>query len=225
MNRTIISLLACVLTASGATPDRTYRKLTEDVSLGSSYTNDMRVRRWPDSPSISCMNPPKGYEAVFDAAVKQINDALTPSRFEVRPLLPNEPTAQIKFYFTTRTDYIRVMRENELKPGDRGFDWRNWWDANSQITKSVGIVTTDGITADQLTYNTLRTILGTLGFAGWASDQQDTIFYYTSLKPRKDLSPSDRRLIPFFYMHLKPNFERFQVRRAYDTYWSQWRQP
>ena len=52
---------------------------------------------------------------------------------------------------------------------------------------------------EELHYNTLRTILGTMGLWGWTAE--GTVF---SGKTRTELSPDDKRLIPFFYMHIKP---------------------
>jgi hypothetical protein len=89
-------------------------------------------------------------------------------------------------------------------------NWAPW----NRITRAYAIVTTQGLTSDAIRYQTLRALLGAMGFSGWSSEVQDSIF-----SGRRDtLSPTDRELIKFFYGHVQPHAQAYELRNAFDQF-------
>ncbi len=95
--------------------------------------------------------------------------------------------------------------------------WDISWDQWSRITNGYTIVTCRGLSPDVIRYQTLRALLGAIGLNGWSSEVEDSIFS----GKRQTLTDTDRRLIRFFYSHVPPDAQLYQVRGLFDRYWTE----
>ena len=192
------------------------RKAVQDIVCSTMRgTNIMRVRRWVDSPSVSCMFNRKTDQ--FEHAITEINKALAPSRYELRPKLPKDAKAQIKFYYVTSLEFAQITTSFGCQASNRAYFWHFWWDSpNGELSKAIGLVNIESLSEEKVEAATIRVLLGTLGFCDDTKSFSETIFS----SPPKGLSEFDRKLLPFFYMHLDPNAQAFDVWRAFDAYWN-----
>jgi hypothetical protein len=160
---------------------------------------------------------PTKFQDQFDQSVKTINDALAPSKFSLRVVSSDAAEPNIKFfYIRDHSEFTRVAQWYWLRDPAQEYTWDMHWDAYSRLKDGYVIVSTQNADADTVRYRTLRGLLGVLGFNNWSAAIPDSFF---SGRPRT-LTATDRCLISFFYSHVSPHAQAWELRNAFDHYWN-----
>ncbi len=197
---------------TGRAQTPTFAKFAQDVILSPDFPN---CTRWLDSPAIACFGANTQEEKLFSYAVEQINQTLAPSRIQLRVVLSDDPNATIKLYFSKQTAMPAIIKkESMLRSSAGGFTWYFWRGKKNEITKSVGVVSTE-LKPKELQHAVFRTILGCIGFYGDPKNPKDSIFVGWDAV---ELSPIDKRLVAFYYEHVMPGFRLNELRQAIKTY-------
>jgi hypothetical protein len=176
-----------------------------------------RCRRFTDSPSVALLTG-REHSAEFEEAVRAINEALAATKFSLRIVVPGASDAQIKcFYAADFAQYTSIRQSYWLQTPPDNWTWDFSWDQNSGLTKGFALITIQGLGAETIRYRTIRALLGTIGLNGWSSAVRDSIFSWQ----RQSLTATDRKLINFFYGHVQPNAQAYELRQAFDRFWKE----
>lgn len=169
-----------------------------------------RCIRWVSNPSISLFNEfGAPVESVFNEALKQVNDALVPSGFQMAAGPPNDKAAQIHFVFCTRGDFYKTLRQYDLKPfGNQQVGTWVWWNEAYEITKVVCIMSIEQGSTQIAIDTANHVLLQAIGI--------DNTWTGNILWPR---NPFYSKFLTFFYLHTKPGDERAAVLKAFDEHW------
>jgi hypothetical protein len=204
--------------ALGAAPvvEGSYRFVEDVLLISERGTNVKRCRRFVDSPSVALLWGQQ-HQTQFDDAVKTINEALAPTKFSLRTMLPASAEVQVKcFYAGGPADYARIRQSYWLQTPPDAWTWDVSWDAYSRLTKGFVLINIQGCDDETIRYRSIRALLGAIGVNGWSSAVRNSIFSGQS----KSLTPADRRLINFFYGHVSPNAQAWELRNAFDQFWA-----
>ena len=206
----VMSCLFCYVRNAGYAQTPIFFKFAQDVILFS----EPSCTRWLDSPAIACFGSGTQEEKLFQYAVAQINEALAPSRIQLRVVLPEDTSATIKLFFAKRTAMPAIIRKESMQTTAGAYTWNFWRGKKNELTKTVGIVSTE-LEPKALQHAVFRVILGCMGFYGDAKNPKDSIFVgWDSV----ELSPLDKRLVAFQYEHVMPGFRLPELRKALQTY-------
>jgi hypothetical protein len=196
---------------------RSYRFIQDVLITAERSTNEKQCRRFTDSPSVALLWG-KEHQKEFDEAVTAINEALAPTRFSLRTMLPSSAEVQVKCFFAAGyPDYVHIRERYWLQtPTPHDWTWEMSWDESSRLTKGYVLINVAGCNKDVIRYRATRALLGAIGFNGWSSAEPDSIFS----GQRRNITAIDRRLISFFYGHVPPDSGAAELRKAFDQFWS-----
>lgn len=200
------------------------RKFVETVILHSEYGNkEEGCQQWIKSPTVAIFNGSDQARGVLQTAVLELNEILFGTRMSLK--LSKRPTnnADIKIIIAPYSQFPEIARQH-------GFEYvkPNWaffyiWSKKFIIFRAVILIASDKYNDSQRQFYTRQELTQALGLMSDSDLFPSSIFYEKKGQRRSDpattFSDLDKRLIRFYYLHIKPGDQREDVRRAFDLYW------
>jgi hypothetical protein len=142
---------------------------------------------------------------------------LLPTKFSLRTMLPDSAEVQVKCFYTAGpADHIKVRQWYWLQTPPHEWTWDVSWDQSSRLTKGFVLINIERCNNETIRYRTTRALLGAIGLNGWSADVEDSIFS----GHRLTLTATDQALVRFFYGHVRPHAQAYELRNAFDQFWS-----
>ena len=220
-------ILAVAATVFVATPSLDERKITprdklwrfvDDVLLGTTAPEQEEViSRWTRSPTVSLLIPAgedarKRDEKLFRSVVREINDVLETTGYELRYIGKNKKPSDIIFVVSPQEDFrfyaknLGVVDEEDLVIFENALDFYSFnLNDDYSIAKAVAIVSVD-ILRNQRRALMLYELLQALGFHKPSPACPLSIFYRPNNQTvtGERLAKVDREVLRFLYSKLEP---------------------
>jgi hypothetical protein len=186
-----------------------------------------KIHRWKKSASIMITADAANDTKLAREIIKEINQVLAKTFFQLKLVNKN---ADISVFLMPLHKLPEIAEFYGFKgsSGDRGFAYERIKDESESTAGYVFVDSKSSFFLKKaLLYEEIVQVLG----PGNDSDQmRDSIFYerydwYAGSKigdkVTSELSPIDKKLLRFLYLHLKPGDDERTVRQAYEKHWNQ----
>lgn len=209
------------LFAAGGAESKVY-EFAETVILGTEYGHAEPVAsRWMRPPSISLFYADAEKEQTVRRLADDLNQILSPAKFKIKIDKPHNANASFKVYFVPRSQFESLAKEQGFSyvPGNAGF-FHIRWNPGHEINQAVVLID-EKLQGKKLTHYVYEEITQALGLANDSPAFKDSIFYQkgSDSGKAKEFSETDKKLILFFFRHIKPGYDRGKIRAAFDKYW------
>jgi hypothetical protein len=214
----LISINLCFPTFAQPPSTAALRKYVEDVACHSK----LPVQRWASPGAITIFNETQRPEpeAVCAEVVSSINAALAPVPFHFPLMAPRFSDAPFRIVIVERKDFIAAVKKNGVTPiGTRTWGWWKWWNASNELTRSLVILSLEQGTLEAFTEQAHIAIMNAIGFRGFSAAPVDSVLGPYRQEPRLKLTEIDMKVLPFFFKHIPPGSEAYEVRRIFDRNW------
>lgn len=196
-------------------------RFVEDVLLDRRFAEGERmVRRWVTSPEIALVNATPADVAFVTEFVRELNAILEGSGLGVRVVDLSRSNVQI--HFSPQASFGVLAKELGRRPPPPSATGAlfNWLGDNREIIRAVALVGSD-LDDDEHKATIAHELIHCMGIVGHsAAFQESTLFKRNKqLSTATKLSPIDRKLLRFIYMHLRPGAGWWQVRTTYRHAW------
>lgn len=195
----------------------------EGVTLGPEFGGGGKVcSRWVTAPTLSVFGGGDVQRKVVEDVLAHLNETLaeTPIK-KVELLPPDDESASVRVYFAPLAEFPSLAKKHNFKyvEGNWGYFWTFW--RNNEINRAYVLLATDKLRGDTLRHFALEEITQTLGLMNDSPESPDSVFYskWGDGGGAQQLSELDRKLIVFFYNHVRPGDGPAQVRAAYREHW------
>jgi len=160
---------------------------------------------------------------VMAETVAQLNKTLAKTSIKKITLLaPNSANANIRVYFAPIEHFPRVAKFHGFRyvQGNWGYFW-TFWNRRNEINRAYVLLATDKLKGASLRHFALEELTQSLGLSNDSSQFRDSIFYSgrDGGGTAQQLSPADRRLIIFFYNHVRPGTKGDELRALLRRHW------
>jgi hypothetical protein len=131
-------------------------------------------------------------------------------------------SADIEMIFAPRKEFPAIAAREQFHyvSGHPGF-FSIWWNARHEIYRAV-ILIDAALGPERKAHFVREELVQSLGLANDSPQFRSSIFFEKGSDGGKAraFSALDRRLILFFYRHVRPGAGREEVRRAFTQHWS-----
>lgn len=220
----LLVAFSCVSRVLVASDDKILRWI-EQVVLGTEYGGEGRVcSRWVRRPTLSIFGGSEAQTAVVRRAVKHLNETLATTPIKgIEIIAPESDKSDIRVYVAPLHDLPRLAEQNGFPytPGNLGYFW-TFWNQNHEIQRAVVLLAADSAYQKHLPHLSLEEITQTLGLSGDSSEFKDSIFYSSGDEHGdvEELSLLDKKLIVFFYNHVRSGARQSDIEEAFETQWN-----
>ena len=215
--------VALLLAAVGCGPDDPVLRWVEGVTLGPEFGGAGKVcSRWVTTPTLSVFGGDDAQRKVVAEVLDHLNEALadTPIK-KVELLPPGDESATVRVYFAPLGEFHALAKKHKFKyvEGNWGYFWTFW--SNNEINRAYVLLASDKLGGTALRHFALEEITQTLGLSNDSPMFPDSLFYSKGSDGgnAQRLTELDRKLLVFFYNHVRPGDGPAEVRAAYREHW------
>jgi len=197
-------------------------RFVREVFLYSKSGNRMeRITRWTLSPKIDFVSNNENDQAIFNDVVSELNDVLDGTGYQLI-VGYNEPWAPHILAMVAKKSRIpeiaEIMGCNGLANA-RGYLCIRFKEDRS--LKRAAVWASENYDQKEIRSILLEEIFQALGPTNDSAVYPDSLLFETEdyAPMYKILSPRDKKLLRFLYLHLNPGDGEEEVRRAFEKYW------
>jgi hypothetical protein len=137
-------------------------------------------------------------------------------------LVEPNTVADIRIYFAPLSDFPALAKNHGFRyvKGNLGYFW-TFWNARHEIEQAYVLLASDKLSGRQLRHFALEELTQALGLSNDSPVFHGSIFYAgpDGGGYAKKLSDLDKRLLVFFYSHVKPGATREDLLTAIREHW------
>jgi len=198
-------------------------QFAEEVLLGAEYGTKTNSVRWVSAPTVSAFYANDEERLILSETLSQINEALTGTNVQMVEGAPNDRQSSIRVYFAPLAELDSIAQSEGFRyiTGNLGLVW-NFWNPSHEIVRSVVLIAKDKLKGQMLKHIVLEELTQSLGLMDDSALFQDSVFYSSEGDGggATRLSIQDRKLIRFFYSHLRPGDGPNELFDAFSGYWN-----
>lgn len=219
-------LVVCVffVPSAHAQEDERVLRWIEEVVLRPEFGGSGKVcSRWVRSPSLSFFGATVEQEKLVAETVAHLNQTLAETPIQqIKLLKSNNTNADILVYFAPLKEFPVFAQKHNFRyvEGNYGYFW-TFWNPGHEIERAYVLLASDKLQGKKLRHFALEEITQTLGLSNDSPIFPDSIFYAKGDDGgnAQQLSDLDKKLIRFFYNHVRPGAREAELRAAYWKYW------
>jgi hypothetical protein len=202
------------------------RKWAETVLLGMEYDEKVETcRRWVTSPKLAVVEGTDSERKLVGELVAHLNETLSKTPIKkIEIVKTGDVNTNLRVFFVPKEKFAELSESYGIKSGsdkDDGWFWISW-NAKHEIEKGYVFLASDRLYGSRMRHTALEEITQSLGLANDSPAFRSSVFYESGgdYGSAEKLSPIDKRLIQFFYTHVRPGDRRSQLHAAWERHWT-----
>ncbi len=195
----------------------------EQVLMGPEFGGKGEIcSRWVITPTLSVYGATAQEERVVAETVAHLNETLANTSIKKLMLVESNSAAAIRVYFAPLRELPALAHRHgfNYEEGNLGYFW-TFWNSKHEIAQAYILIAADRLHGAELQHFALEELTQALGLSNDSPVFRNSIFYAGSDGGgnAEKLSNLDKRLLIFFYNHIKPGTKIEGLRTAISKHW------